>query len=919
MNQISWHRPRRHALALAATLCCAGAHAQTEAPAAAGTDQQPVHLERVKVTGSNIRRIDAETALPVQVITAEDIDRSGKLSVTEILQSLTANGSGGMTDAGSFGRFAYGSTGISLRGLGSTATLVLINGRRVTPYSVPDINNGVTNFVNVDAIPRSAIERIEVLKDGASAIYGSDAMAGVVNIILRSDYQGTEMDAQLRSAVKGGFGSQWAAVTTGRGELARDGWNWLATLDVNRRDEVMLADVAQRIIDPRHRDNSFYYTGRPFNNRFSPNPNYYRGVSFDDDTGASFVNTRSGQPSRNCPSASRWAFNGTFAPALDLCGYSALLDGQYVSPTQRVTLFTRGEMLLGGGTAVFGELSLTQLTNKFRDWPVPFGGGRGATPNGRDGGVSFVPQYLPEGHPNNPFAGQPAGITYLFADVGKQGTDVTNRTGRLLLGARGNYKDWDWESSLMHAEDRTSVSYLNRVSLPVLRDAVLNGSYDFENPTAGRVTASQLRINPIDHGRTSFTAVDAKVSGELGRLPGGAIGVAAGAELRHEQRSYNPDERIYAGQVYLQVAGKVAGSRNVISAFGELNLPLMQSLQAQLALRGDRYSDYGSSVTPKASIAWVPMQSLKLRGSVSKGFRAPSLSESTKSNMPLFSSVGFDPKRCGAFNVDCDGYPNSGVVSANPHLKPERSTAYGLGFVFEPVREFMMTMDYWEFRRRNEISFVNQQVAIDNEDSTNPMYAGRVHRLPPDTVSLPGQTIPGRISTVDQLYMNWGRTQVRGLDLSLRGRLPLPGTAPLRVNLESTYLDRLRRQGADEAPWVVWTGTLGVPRLNTKLNFGWSPGPWELNATINHLSGFSATIPGDTCTGARFLGVCDVAPYTTGDLSLAYRPSPVWTLRANLINATDERMPFTPTIPLGNTYWYSPAGRMLSLSVHHKF
>lgn len=918
MNRKSWSRSRRHSLALAAALCCAVAHAQTQ-QAAKDSAQQPVNLERITVTGSNIRRIDAETALPVQVITAEDINRSGKMSVTELLQSLTANGSGGMTDAGSFGRFAYGSTGISLRGLGSTATLILINGRRISPYSVTDINNGFTNFVNVDAIPRSAIDRIEVLKDGASAIYGSDAMAGVVNIILRNDYQGTEAEAQLRSAVKGGFGNQWAAVTTGRGDLLRDGWNWLATIDVNRRDEVMLADVANRIIDPRHRDSSFYFTGRPYNNRFTPTPNYYRGVSFDDATGASFVNTRSGQASPNCPSENRWAFNGTFTPALNLCGYSALLNSQYVSPTQRATLFTRGEIVLGDGTSVFGELSLTRLTNKFRDWPVPFGGGRGATPNGRDGGVSFVPQYLPEGHPNNPFPGQPAGITYLFADVGQQGTDVTNQTGRILAGVRGAYKGWDWETSLLHAEDRTSVSYLNRVSLPVLRDAVLNGTYDFENPSAGSVTANQLRINPIDHGRTSFTTVDAKVSGEVGQLPGGAIGVAAGAELRHEQRTYNPDERIYAGQVFLQVAGKVAGSRNVFSAFGEMNLPLTKSLQAQLALRGDRYSDYGSSVTPKAAISWVPLQSLKLRGSVSQGFRAPSLSESTKSNMPLFSGVNFDPKRCGNFNVDCDGYPDSGVVSANPNLKPERSTSYGLGFVFEPMRGFMMTMDYWEFRRRNEITFVNQQVAIDNEDSTNPMYAGRVHRLPPDTISLPGQTIPGRISTVDQLYMNWGRTQARGVDLSMRGRLPLPDTAPLRVSLESTYTDRMRGKDADEDPWITWTGKLGTPRLRATLGFGWSPGPWELNATINHLSGFSATVAGEACTGARFLGVCDIAPYTTADLSLGYRPSPVWTLRANLINATDERMPFTPTMPLGNTYWYSSAGRMLSLSVNHKF
>ncbi|HLO92671.1 MAG TPA: TonB-dependent receptor plug domain-containing protein, partial [Burkholderiaceae bacterium] len=293
MNRTPWRRHRRHGLALAATLCCAAAQAQAQSEPEDNSAQAPVRLERITVTGSNIRRLDLETALPIQVITAEEIRRSGKTSVTEILQSLTANGAGGMTDSGSFNSFAYGASGISLRGLGPTATLILINGRRVAPYSVPDINNGVTNFVNVDAIPRVAIQRIEILKDGASGIYGSDAMAGVVNIILRNDYQGTEAEAQARASDKGGFGTRWAGLTTGRGDLQRDGWNWMATVDMFQRDEVMFSSIADRVIDSRHRDSSFYYTGRPYNNRFAPTPNYYSGVSFDAQSGASFANTRS--------------------------------------------------------------------------------------------------------------------------------------------------------------------------------------------------------------------------------------------------------------------------------------------------------------------------------------------------------------------------------------------------------------------------------------------------------------------------------------------------------------------------------------------------------------------------------------------------------------------------------------------------
>ncbi|WP_343639776.1 TonB-dependent receptor [Roseateles sp.] len=919
MTSDTIHRLTPRQLALAAALCCAGglvggtALAQDKAA-------DPATLERITVTGSNIRQLDLETALPLQVISAEDIRRSGKTSVTEVLQSLSASGPNGLTDSGSFSSFAYGASGVSLRGLGPTATLILINSRRVVPYSVPDINNGLTNFVNVDAIPLAAIKRVEVLKDGASAIYGSDAMAGVINIILRDDYQGAVVEANARRSTEGGFGTQWAGVTAGRGDLQRDGWNWLAAVDVFHRDQVMLRDVADNVIDPRHRDSSFYYTGRPGNNRFTPTPNYYSGVSVDPASGASFVSTRTGHASPNCPADQRWAFNGNFTPALNLCGYSYWDDAaQYVSPQQRQSLFSRGEMLLSSGVSVFGELALSRLTNRQRDWPTPFGAGLGATPDGRDGGVAYVPQFLPAGHPNNPFPNQPAGITYLFSDVGMQGTDVTNNTGRVLVGARGSIHDWNWETALMHAQDTTEVSYRNRVSLPVLRDAVLAGTYNFEQPSAGPVTADQLRINPIDHGRASFTLVDAKLSGEFGQLPGGPIGFAAGLEARHEQRAYHPDDRIYSGEVYLQVAGRTDGSRNVMSAFSELSLPLTKTLQAQLALRGDHYSDYGSSVTPKVALAWAPVSSVKLRGSVSQGFRAPSLNEAASSDTPLFSGVGFDPKRCGQFNIDCDGYNNSGVVQANHNLKPERSTAYGLGLVVEPMRALTLTLDYWEFRRRNEITFVDQQLLIDNEDSTDPLYAGRVHRLPADTDSVPGQSIPGRIATVDQLYMNRGRTEVRGVDVGAKATLPLPGTAPLRIALNATYVDRFRVRNTDDQPWIVMTGSLGNPRVRGTLTFGWSPGAWDLNAAVNHVGGFRATNAQQDCTGNAFLGVCDIASYTTLDLGAAYHWTKALTLRGNLINAADTRMPFTPTMPLGNRNWYSPAGRLLSVAASYEF
>lgn len=903
---------------MAAAICAIGSAGWASAQVQPASDAtQPEVIETVIITGSRIRRIDAESALPVQVITAADIDKSGKTSITEVLSSLAINGANGVTDTGSFSNFAYGASGISLRGLGPTATLILINGRRVAPYSVPDIGKGLTNFVNVDAIPRAAIERIEILKDGASAIYGSDAMAGVVNIILRSDYEGAQVDGSASANQQGNFGTKWASLTLGKGKLDRDGWNWMANLETYHRAEVMLRDVKDEVIDPRNRDSSFYYTGRPYTNRYSPYPNYYPDFGFDPANGTSGVYVPTGQASANCPAGNSWAFNSV--NNANLCGYDFWNQAaQYRSPLDRQALFTRGEVQTGGVT-LFGEFAYTRLTNKQRNWPVPFGSGLGATPNGRDGGVSYLPQYLPEGHPNNPFPNQPAGITYLFQDVGMQGTDVTNNTSRLLLGARGAWNSFDWEVGLLSARDQVDVSYINRISLPVLRDAILNGTYNFENPSAGAITAKDLRVNPQDNGVSQFTALDAKLSGTLAQLPAGPLGFAAGAEFRHEMRNYRPDERIYSGQVYLQVAGQTQGSRNVATAFTELNVPVARNLESQLALRADHYSDYGSSVTPKVALAWKAQDNLKLRSSFSSGFRAPSLNESANSDTPLFNYVGFDPKRCGDFNVDCDGYNNSGVTKANKELKPETSQSLSAGFVFQPLRNLSMAIDYWQFDRKNEISSLDQQEVIDHEDSTDPLFVGRVHRMPDDTVSVPGQVIPGRITTVEKQFVNRGRSQVRGVDLDIQLGFRPEGWGVVKTRTVFTYLDRSRFRSQESDAWTTDTGTLGVPRVRGSFSVDWSLNAMNVGMTTNYLSGYLTTLPDDDCSGARFLGACSVPGYTTFDIYGSYELSKNFTVRGTVRNVTNERMPFVPTAPTGNQYWYSPEGRYFTASATYKF
>jgi iron complex outermembrane receptor protein len=907
----------------AALAAAAHAQAQTEAPEAVQAPvaaQAPVATPsrsaekaqmKVVITGSQIRRIDAEGSLPVQVITERDIRNSGKTTLTEVLQTLSANGANGMTDASSFDSFAYGAAGVSLRALGPTATLVLINGRRIASYSVPDSNTGRTSFVNVDAIPLAAVARIEVLKDGASAIYGSDAMAGVINVILRTDYNGAQIDANATSNSQGRYGEKWAGLTFGKGSLDEQGWNWLTSIDLYKRDQVMLRDVKDEVIDARHRDNPFYYTGRPYNNIFAPVPNYFKWGTIDWDTGVTVSPAEAGVRSQNCPSDNHWAFNNNFDPPLDLCGFTYADVAQYVTPRERASLFSSGQ-LAAGGLTLFGEVSLTRSTNKKTDWPNPYGVGLSATPNGRDGGMSFMPQFLPTGHPNNPFSGQPAGIAYLFSDVGNQRTDVTNTAGRLLGGVRGLVGEFDWETAVMYARDQTRVDYRNMISLPALRDAVLSGDYDFEHPAAGRITAKDLRVEPTDKGYSEFLQVDGKINGALLQLPAGELGVAGGLELRQERRNYTPDERIWAGEVLQLTAGRSSGRRQVASAFTEFDVPVTRELRAQLAARADHYSDYGNSLTPKIAVAWTPVREIKVRGSAASGFRAPSLVESDKTDFPSFNYLEFDRKRCGQFNVDCGGYPISGVLRANPNLQPEKSRSYTLGLVLEPRVGTTLAMDYWQVERRNEISRMDFDTILRNEDGGDPMYAGRVTRMP-------GDTVPGRVTSVEMQFVNLGRTQTRGVDLDLDHSQTFDGRGRLRIHTNFTYLDRFRSQGAEGSSWTVYTGYMNNPRVRGSLTAEWVADGWNAGTTVNYLSGMRSYYAGHTCDMRAYIGVCGVPEYKTLDLFGGWRLSRNVRLYGSLRNALNTRMPFAPTEPTGNRYWYSPTGPLLRVGAQYTF
>lgn len=238
-NAISAATASAISMGATASLLAGQAMAQTPDPVA------PQKIEKIQVTGSNIKRVDAETVSPIQVITAEEIKRSGKQTITEILRTLPSNGTGGLNDITGSNSFSSGASTVSLRGLGSAATLVLLNGRRIAPYGLSDPNFGQGAATNLDSLPLDAIDRVEILKDGASAIYGSEAIAGVVNIILRRDFKGATVNVRGSTNYSGLYNSGTVAGSLGFGDLAADRYNVFVNVEGFHRERVGFRDAEE--------------------------------------------------------------------------------------------------------------------------------------------------------------------------------------------------------------------------------------------------------------------------------------------------------------------------------------------------------------------------------------------------------------------------------------------------------------------------------------------------------------------------------------------------------------------------------------------------------------------------------------------------------------------------------------------------
>ncbi|PTT92200.1 hypothetical protein DBR42_02445 [Pelomonas sp. HMWF004] len=941
--------------ALAAQAYCVQAHAQTS----------PSQLERVEVTGSNIKRISKESSSPVDVITAREIQASGARTALEIMKMIPSVGNDGYSDSATQNGFSRGVSTVSLRNLGATSTLVLINGRRMAPSAYANPNNGTSTLYDLNAIPTSAIERIEVFKDGGSAIYGSDAVAGVVNFILKNNYEGLEAKILVGANDAGEYKRQTFSASGGLGNFVTDGFNVMVGLDFTHKGRSMVGDKTDQDIQAadyrainlrRNPYGSFLYNDVPwFTREAAPGTR-----SFPQTNPANMVTAATCADSQKITNTTSDVYGITTTALANrtFCNYNLEQFQEMQNPGSDLSVMARGTLKVSDAITGFAEVGFASSKREYLAAPRTISGTLNSFAVLNLGGAagSFQP-ILEIGHPDNPFTNARAAVQMRFPSV-PGGNDLTNKSYRAVAGLRGTIgTDIDWDSAVTwHKAQRDEYSF-GFLRLPVLRQ-MLGPAFGGTNRSLASIAADpNLSAAVLNTGSNEILQWDLKGSTEVGQLPGGAIGVAGGVEVRREAIKLIPDAENAAGNVFGIANTAVNGSRVVKSAFVEVLAPVVKSLELSVAGRVDKYPGLKTNFVPKFGAKWQANDLILVRGSYSEGFRAPAVSQVTPGGAQYFLNGLRDPIRCnletspltpkpGADATDCNK-SISGVGGFNPELKPENSYSSSLGIVVSPTKDVDLLLGYYRIRKNGEVALASGQSIIDNPASYPP---GSLVRDTNPALLLNGVAGTGPLLNIFTPWLNQGSTMTSGLDFE--ARIVARGDGVKWTNaINGNYV--LKYERAEQAGFKAnnLVGTRGgiadfstsapdIPRLKFRATSTFDIGAQSVMFAANYVSGISLTrqfdgtnlpggatpvVPqtfsGSTCHygGTNFDNVasrnvlgaaptatngrdfyinrypgCAISKWLTFDVGYTYTGFKDMTLAVNIQNFTDEKAPYDP-------------------------
>jgi len=843
-------------------------------------------VEKIQVTGSRIKRTDLESASPISIISAEDIKLGGFTSIEQVLQQSTA--SSGMATGAATNNGGAGAARINLRGLGSNRTLVLVNGRRMV-----NSGTGADSSVDLNTIPLATIERVEVLKDGASAVYGSDAVAGVVNIITKTHFDGLELSMGYGGSAKGDANTgDISLVTGGGGEKG----HFVLGLSYVNRGKAMQGDRDFSACP----DNDFDSTGAC-------------------QSGSSYI------PGGNYNSGDGWGTldgDKNWTEGYDAYNYA---DSSYLyTPQKRIGLFANANYDVNQDTQVYLETLYTKRTSTQQMAPSPISATLSADATG------------------NPF-GVATSMRRRMTEVGDRVFDQVTDTLRTVVGAQGLWdigSGYEWDLSYSYgrndATDRSS-NYINLTKLYNTMDSSVCNDVGIpcQDWFVGEGDLSADTIDYISYtdqatGGNEFNIVNLNLTGDLFELPAGFVGFAAGAEYRREKGWYQPDAVTVAGDGSASAQEATSGSFDTTQIYAEFaipllaDLPLVKALSIDAAVRWFDYSTFDSDTTWKMGLSWHVNDDLMIRGVASTAFRAPTVDELYGGDVGSYDYLT-DP---------CSGYGGSDSSSSLyqtcqseigntsyqytdgqientyttvANLTPEQADTVTVGVVYNPhvIEGLSLTLDYFNIEVSNAISRISTQTYLDQ------CYAGESSYC--DVLNITRDEVTGNIDYMESPLTNVGTIETRGVDMNMAYVFEAMGF-DWSVDVDAT---RLLEYTEDE---VEYTGKIdgtngGFAKWKSNLGIKMGQDDWTLSWKARYIGSMTDDYY------ASYDLVQDISSVTYHDVAAQYFINDSWSISAGVDNLFDKTPPYIYSWNNANTVpeVYDVMGRYYHAKVTARF
>nr|WP_232300018.1 TonB-dependent receptor [Colwellia sp. MT41] len=876
-------------------LCITTALLASQSLSAFAADEEDI--ERIEVTGSHIKRHNMDGPSPVTSITASDIAKTGVTDLIGLFAKLPIAGQGTFsTQANSSDDTANGGSSVSLRGLGADSTLILVNGRRV---SVSPFAKGIdTAFVDINNIPLSAIKRVDILKDGASATYGSDAIAGVINIILRDDIDGMEISAKIGDTADGGGKEQSISLVFGN---HTDKTSNTFILDYFNREGVLYAD------------RSYSSTA----NQAERRPNDPYATDFRSSSGIPGTIALNSDPTKRladiwgndkCPSESITQDtdeNGDLT-GYNLCRYDYAPHMTMIPASERFSFTYMGKYEINDNMRAFVELNGQNAKTTIK----------GA------GSPSFNELFMAGDNPNHPMADMPDHEFYQqdltmrrrMVDIGNRIKKVDSNYYRTVLGLKGELGEWDWEMAYSYIKSTSVERGVDGFpNSRRVQESIDNASWNpFEPSQNSQAALDYIETTTTRVGKSTNRTYDAKISGPVMELPAGELFIAVGAEYREETINDNPDDQFLRGEIFGTESTAASGSRDNTAMFLELAIPVIDSLELQLAARYEDYSDFGTTTNPKVSFIWSATDDIAIRGSWGTAFRAPSLSQlglgRTDESPNLVDTIRCDA--VGNVNKACEPQEYTAVFEGNPDLGPEESTSYNFGLMYNITESLELSLDYYSYDIENIIDSDTQFVFSNFGDDPNVVI-----RLPTNIANDPGEVV-----TIFDSFQNIGDLTTTGIDLDIRYALET-GMGDFRFSYILNYVLKYedKRPDVDGGQRInVKEGDFEQPQFRWTTAVDWSLDDITANVAINYIAEFeqdqSVRVQGD----GTILAPLDAM--VTVDASVNYYGIENTTITLGATNLFNEKPPFAYHDFMGFAVnAHSGQGRFAYLKASYKF